>query len=395
MAHRSRRPSASRPSLRLLGPRGEWVDLLYVADGDQLFVIPSEGAPGWSSHVLRVGSADVLLPNGSRATLSAGLEIDPRRAEEARAAFRAKYGPAVWGHHFPLRTNVIVLRPPPVGPARTPMERVREEFDATAPHYRERTESDPVESHLKARSVALLLREFAGRDPLLEIGPGAGVETLPLLRAGHHVTAVDISPKMLEQLVARARTAGVAERLTPRVGQLRTIATDLSDTPTGSFSGGFSTFGALNLEPELDAAAPGIARLLSPGSVFVAGVLNRFAATPLTFELLRGGPRPLMARLGRPVLAEDIRYPLDIWPWSIPEYDRSFAPFFERVGVAPVSALAPPFRADRFLARLSPRARRTLVSLDDALVRSVWGRRMSEWLLLLYRRTRVPARSRS
>jgi SAM-dependent methyltransferase len=319
------------------------------------------------------------------------LEVDRRRADEARDAFRAKYGSGVWGHHFPLRTNVIVLRPAPGGPARTHAERVRDEFDATAPYYRERTESDPVESHLKARSVALLLREFAGRDPLLEIGPGTGVETLPLLRAGHHVTAVDISPKMLEELVARARGEGVAERLTPRGGQLRTIATDLSDLPSGSFSGGFSTFGALNLEPELEAAVPGIARLLSPGSVFVAGVLNRFAAMPLAFELVRGGPRPLVSRLRRPVLAEAIRYPLDIWPWTLHEYDQFFVPFFERVRVAAVSALAPPFRADRVLAQLSPQGRRRLVSLDDALVRSPWGRRLSEWLLILYRRTDVPA----
>lgn len=57
---------------------------------------------------------------------------------------------------------------------------------------------------------------------VLEPGPGVGFFTLPLARLvgpRGRVTAVDIQPKMLDQLQRRAQRAGMAERIETRLAQ--------------------------------------------------------------------------------------------------------------------------------------------------------------------------------
>jgi ubiquinone/menaquinone biosynthesis C-methylase UbiE len=55
---------------------------------------------------------------------------------------------------------------------------------------------------------------------VIDIGPGMGYFTIPLAKLvgpTGHVTAIDIQPKMLSHLMARARGSGVAERVTTYV----------------------------------------------------------------------------------------------------------------------------------------------------------------------------------
>lgn len=47
--------------------------------------------------------------------------------------------------------------------------------------------------------------------PVLELGAGTGRLAVPLAAAGHHVTALDLDPAMLELARARAATAGLAD----------------------------------------------------------------------------------------------------------------------------------------------------------------------------------------
>jgi SAM-dependent methyltransferase len=52
-----------------------------------------------------------------------------------------------------------------------------------------------------------LWRELAARSqgPILDVGAGTGRVTLDLARAGHHVTALDLDPDLLDALQERAR----------------------------------------------------------------------------------------------------------------------------------------------------------------------------------------------
>lgn len=385
-------PPVSQPSgtLRLRLPDGPWIELLYAEGAGGLFVIPSEGSTTWAAAVLRAGEVRVRTPDGEERTLRADLVLDPMRAEQVRILYRGRYGPATWDRYFARSGKVIELRRAARRVPPTREERVVSEFDAVAPRYRAQVESNPFERYLKRRSVERLRATFAGRDPLLEVGPGAGLETLPLLAAGHRVTAVDVSDQMLAELDRGARDLGLAACLTCRKGAWRSLGPDLEDCAPATFSGAYSTFGALNLEPELASGARGLARLLPPGAPFVAGVLNRFGLFPLAYEFLRGGPAPVRARLARPIPAERIRYPLDVWAWTPGEYDRQFAPYFERTVTHALSCLVPPFRADRFLRKFDARARGAAVRWDRRLSQSSWGTATAEWLLLEYRRTRHP-----
>ncbi len=273
-----------------------------------------------------------------------------------------------------------------VEPARE--ESLRREFDASAPGYRAAVEGNPFERYLKARALAELLPRLAGRDPLLEIGPGPGLETIPLARAGHRVTAVDLSGEMQRVLRERVAAEGLSDRVAVRSGGLATLADDLSDVAPGHYAGAWSTFGAPNLTPDPTAVARGLARLLGPGAPALVGLLNRWGIAPLLYEAGQGNWRAIRARQRQPIRAEGIRYPLDLYVWTPREYARAWAPYFVLHEVVPLSALAPPFASPRLLERFGRRAWSLARRVDRRLTPALPA--LSEWVLLELRRTDVP-----
>ena len=62
---------------------------------------------------------------------------------------------------------------------------------------------------------------LAAGGPVVELGVGTGRIAIPTAMAGVHMIGVDSSPGMLEVCGEHARTAGVAERLDLRLGDLR------------------------------------------------------------------------------------------------------------------------------------------------------------------------------
>lgn len=84
-------------------------------------------------------------------------------------------------------------------------------YSATARHY------DGIYANRGLDDVPFYL-ELAARcsGPILELAAGTGRVTIPLARAGHQVTALDINPAMLDQLKAKLEQepAEVRERIT-------------------------------------------------------------------------------------------------------------------------------------------------------------------------------------
>ena len=62
---------------------------------------------------------------------------------------------------------------------------------------------------------------LAAGGEVVELGVGTGRIAIPTALAGADVIGVDSSPGMLEVCAARAREAGIAERLDLRLGDLR------------------------------------------------------------------------------------------------------------------------------------------------------------------------------
>lgn len=69
--------------------------------------------------------------------------------------------------------------------------------------------------------VAAYLQQAARGGRAVDLGAGAGRDTLALAAAGYDVTAVDLSRRGLQRIVERAAEAGVAQRITTLAADVR------------------------------------------------------------------------------------------------------------------------------------------------------------------------------
>ncbi|MCA9678430.1 MAG: methyltransferase domain-containing protein, partial [Myxococcales bacterium] len=111
---------------------------------------------------------------------------------------------------------------------------------------------------------ALAQRLLGGPGRILELGCGSGRLTLPLLRDGHQVVAVDGSPTMLAALERRLGRAGAAAR-----GRARVVEGDLRDFAVGGrfplVIAAFNVLEHLYTRVELAACLARVAAHLAPG----------------------------------------------------------------------------------------------------------------------------------
>lgn len=160
----------------------------------------------------------------------------------------------------------------------------------------------------------LLRTDPPGR--VLDVGAGTGRLAVPLAQAGHRVTAVEPSPRMLGVLVRKAAEAGVAGRIRALQRGIQAITED--DVAGGDHDAAVCVFSAAHHLVEDTDLARGLAqvwRCLRPGGSLLLGLhtpalLDAFReARWQTAELPEaGGPvrwclgaRP---RVGRPQVLE-------------------------------------------------------------------------------------------
>jgi SAM-dependent methyltransferase len=363
------------------------VILRFVEDGGLLYVLPSEGEAGWFSRAMRAGGVRIRWKDGHQEIAAAEVLYEPKEIERLHELFRAKYGNTSWRTYFAQSRRALALdrRRPPA--PRSHDQALRDEFDSAAPAYDESVERKPVERYLKERAVRMFILALDRFDPLLEIGPGTGFHTLPLLKAGHRVLAVDVSEGMLDRLRRRAAALDLAELLETRSGRLGDLGRILSDRPAGSFGGAFSAFGAFNLEADLGPSAIALARLVRPGGRLIFASLNRPGLAPVLWELATGRPSAAGRRLGEVIPENGIRYPLELFLRTPSAWDRLFHPSFHRTRTEAVSVLAPPFDSDRALSFFGVEGARRIRSLDERLTRLPGAWVAAEWVTLVYERT--------
>ncbi|HXW67044.1 MAG TPA: class I SAM-dependent methyltransferase [Thermoplasmata archaeon] len=378
-------PEMATLELRL--PAQRPVPLLFVREDGRFYVIPSAGTAGWFRDALGAGGAMVQLGDAQGLACAAREIVDPIDSDRVRERFRAKYGETTFRTHFAEATRLLELDPHRPVPALRPAERLREEFDRAAEGYDRALAEKPVERYLKDRAIPVFERIFRGADPLLEIGPGTGYHTLPLLAGGHRLIVVDVSTGMLGELHRRASAAGLDGRLERRTGRLGELDRVTADLPNGAIGGAFSAFGAFNLEPELPRAATELARLVRPGGRLAFVALNRPALAPIAWEIASGRPRAAASRLTERVPGGRGHYPLELTVRTAAAWDRLLRVGFRRVGTQAISAIAPPFDPD-WVGRLlpTPMGRQRARRWDARIASAPMGPLLAEWVLLDYER---------
>lgn len=156
----------------------------------------------------------------------------------------------------------------------------RKAYDLVAPYYDELTGHHDYERWLASLLPALERRGLRG-SRLLDLGCGTGKSTLPMLRRGWEITAVDHSPRMLAELEAKAGEG------------IRIVEGDVLDLPElGRFDlvlclGDVLNYCAADGDPR--AAFQGIERNLAPGGLALFD-LN----TLLTYRTLYSGDHSMV-----------------------------------------------------------------------------------------------------
>ncbi len=240
-------------------------------------------------------------------------------------------------------------------------------FDALAADYDQRFEhGNRLGRLLRARSL-LSLDESLPAGLILDIGCGAGREAAWLAGRGRQVVGIDISPAMIEAAKTRAQRMKVGERLRFFMLPAGRVADIAALTGHSRFDGAYSTFGALNCEPDLAGFVGGIADLLPAGAPLHLMVMNRWYAWECLWFLTHQQPAIARRRWAGWVDAEvaagqncSVRY------YSFQELRSLLSPHFEVEQVRAFTALLPP----PYLAEIGerhPQVLRVLAVLDRLL----------------------------
>ncbi|MGD8472877.1 MAG: class I SAM-dependent methyltransferase [Anaerolineae bacterium] len=223
---------------------------------------------------------------------------------------------------------------------------IAQAFDRAAGTYDELYQRNSIMAWMRAESLATLRAGFAPGGHLLELGCGTGEEALALSQLGYQVVATDVSPMMIEKARAKAqaiRAPGVTWQALP-AGQLAELTVDYG---LGAFDGAYSSFGALNCEPELGSVAVALFDLLRPGAVLICSVMNRWCMWEMLWALLHMQPRTAFRRLARGWVAAglagaDGRLAVRTRYYGPRGFVRAMEPYFKQIAVRGLPVFLPP-----------------------------------------------------
>ena len=351
----SAQPDAGLPSLTLHLSYGD-TPLGFVRSGSVIYLIARERSAGWPVELLRTGNARFLLSAVETAG-SVALVTNDEERDRVFALFLEKYGPLRFRRWYDHPARVLRVDLTQVIPDEQRSARyytwLEAEFDNVAVDYDRHIMGNRMNRLLRDRSLARMLPAFRRSSYLLEIGCGSGIETIPLLKAGHEILAIDVSDRMLEVTAEKARREGLGERLSTRRLVARDLAMLTAEVGTSAFDGAYSTYGALNCEPDLAPLPPALHGLLRDSAPFLAGVYNRWCLFELVGYFLTLKWDRAVGRRAKPVPVGASRFCVDIFAYSPGEFTRLFAPWFRTLSREGVPVALPPSDLSEYAERFS------------------------------------------
>ncbi len=344
---------------------GGWVPLSYVERSESLYLLASGNNARWCSHILRSGTAE-MRKGGSISWCRAFLETDRSLRDSIIEEFRSKYGTVDFNHWFEKPGRLIRLQlAQNASMARQDnyFSWLESEFDSVSVEYDRHITGNSINMLLRERSLWLMGQTFHRGSSLLEIGCGSGMETIPMLREGHDIVALDISSSMLDIVRNKAKQEGLSSSLTTvkmRAGELHRL---LETYSPGTFDGCYSTYGALNCEPTLKPIPETLHSLIGRDGKFVAGIFNKFCLAECLGYALSFRPGRALRRLRNPIKEGNSRFCVDVYSYTLATFSDLFACYFSPARVLGVPVLMPPSDLDSYVSKISGRFK-LLNSLD-------------------------------
>jgi SAM-dependent methyltransferase len=220
------------------------------------------------------------------------------------------------------------------------LEETRDAFDSVAADYDGPRGNNALIQDMRREMWRWLDATFAGGSRLIDLGCGTGLDAVRMAQCGHHVLAIDWSPRMAARTLDRAAQANVSDRIrTAVVG-----AHELERIEGRSlFDGGYSNLGALNCVPDLAAVARESARLLKPRARLVLTVIGRWCPWEIGHYALRAEWSRVRVRFSRGMTPVTMNGHT-VWTryWTPSGLYREFAREFLLVHQRALCLLAPP-----------------------------------------------------
>jgi deazaflavin-dependent oxidoreductase (nitroreductase family) len=359
----------------------------YVMYGGKLVVFPQNGTgQDWVKNIIadptvRVFGRGVSWEGRARMVLARDLK-DP-----IFGAFQRKYGEAevrrrYWGQRTYAEIEVSSQRKEDVN--ELVYADLEVAFDGVAETYDSHILGNPMNLWLRNRSVALLTRLFRPGDTVLEIGCGTGTETLQLAKSGIRVLATDISSRMLDVMMKKAKGEGLDQLVVPIHCRPYELRARVAEAGYPSVDGAYSTYGAVNTEPRMGEMMENLHAMIKEGGKLVLGVWNKFCLYEIAGYASRGRPAMMVARLRNPVPVGKSRFCVSTNAFSVGELDRMVGRWFAPEEVLGVEIFLPPSNLVRYL---PPRPLAGLArSMDKALESHFPWNRLGDHFLRVYTR---------
>lgn len=237
-------------------------------------------------------------------------------------------------------------------------------FDAVAAVYDRSNAENATLCDMRRRTVAAIRAHVPAGGRIIDLGCGPGTDEEALVAAGFSVTAIDWSPRMVEETRRRIARAGIEDRAAVHLLDIEQLDRLAPET----FDAACSNFGPLNCVPRLSEAARLIAQRIRPGGVLVASVIGRVCPWEIALYACRGQWGRLRVRFSRTFVAVPLAG-RTVWTryYSPREFERIFARAgFRRVSLRGLGVFVPPPYMAAFAAR-HPALVSSLQRVEDQL----------------------------
>ena len=218
-------------------------------------------------------------------------------------------------------------------------------FDGVAPRYDAAFTDQQLGRWLREVVWRELDLAFSAGDTVLDLGCGTGADARHLAERGVHIIATDVSTGMLD--VARHKTehSGLTDRISFTRLDLREVGrADLPTAITASapFAGAYSDFGPLNCLGDRRELAARLARMISPGGIFIGVVMGPLCPWETLWYAVHAHPRTAIRRFRSGVRSQVGDGAVQVWYPSPRTLRAEFAADFEHVKTLGVGIVLPP-----------------------------------------------------